>query len=769
LFPRERETERKALVLTHSLGFPRIGIARELKRAQEAYWKGEATEAQLQEVAKQLRLRHWLIQQESGLDLIPVGDFSFYDHVLDTTAMLGAVPDRFGSTTEQVDLPTYFRMARGEARIAAMEMSKWFDTNYHYIVPEFTLGQTFRYASTTLIDQVREARAAGIMVKPVLVGPFTFLKLGKSMVEGFDRYSHLDAILPIYAEVLQQLSAEAEWIQIDEPALVLDLSDREQDVFRRAYRHLIEKVSQAKILLATYFESLRENSVLVATPGIAAVHIDLVRGAKQLDSIISRLRRDQVLSIGVVDGRNIWRVDAEAAAAVVKNAVARLGLERVMVAPSCSLLHTPVDLDAETALDLELRSWLAFAKQKCAEVRMIADSVLGRDVAVGWNANQKAVRNRRASPRVVDPKVRARVTAVTEKMARRDSPHSERKKKQQARLNLPPLPTTTIGSFPQTTEVRQARNAVKPGEIDANAYREAMQGFIREAVDRQHELGLDVLVHGEAERNDMVEYFGEQLAGIGFTSNGWVQSYGSRCVKPPVIFGDVSRPWPMTVEWTKYAQSLTVKPMKGMLTGPVTILCWSFVRDDQSREATCRQIALAIRDEVLDLEAAGVPIIQVDEAALREGLPLRKADWDAYHKWAVESFKLATYGVADETQLHTHMCYSEFNDIVPWIAAMDADVISIEASRSKMELLKAFRKFDYPNDIGPGLYDIHSPRVPTAEEMASLLDQALEVIPAERLWTNPDCGLKTRGWPETLASLRNMVQVAKGQREAVAS
>jgi 5-methyltetrahydropteroyltriglutamate--homocysteine methyltransferase len=760
---------KEGIVLTHTLGFPRVGIDRELKKALEAYWKGESSADALITVGRELRLRHWKLQQRQGVDLIPVGDFSFYDHVLDTTAILGAVPERYGWSDGNIDLPTYFRMARGEDDIAAMEMSKWFDTNYHYLVPEFRPGQTFKLVSTQLLDQVKEAKDAGIRVKPALLGPVTYLKLGKSMVEGFDALDHLDAILAVYEQVLGKLAGQAEWIQIDEPALVLDLSEKEKAALKRAYERLSRASGASKIILATYFDSLGDNTALACSLPVAALHLDLVRAPRQLPTVLEQLGDNRVLSLGVVNGRNIWSVEADLALALIQDAVGEIGPDRVLIGTSCSLLHTPVDLDRETNLEHEIKIWLAFAKQKCHELQVLADAASGKkETAAALEHLRAGWRLRRGNARVVDPRVRQRISAITASMSKRRTPHVERKAKQEACLRLPPLPTTTIGSFPQTAEVRKTRADFKTGRINKDAYTATMHGFIKHAVDEQEKLGLDVLVHGEAERNDMVEYFGEQLEGICFTENGWVQSYGSRCVKPPIIFGDVSRPQPMTVQWTKYAQSLTKKPMKGMLTGPVTILCWSFVRDDQPRSETCRQIALAIRDEVQDLEKAGVSIIQVDEAALREGLPLRRTDWAEYLTWAVDCFKLATSGVKDETQLHTHMCYSEFNDIVEWIAKMDADVISIEASRSKMELLKAFKRFNYPNDVGPGIYDIHSPRVPSVEEMQELLNEALAVIPADRLWVNPDCGLKTRGWPETLASLRNMMAAATSARTKVA-
>lgn len=751
-------------MFTHTLGFPRIGQQRELKKSLEAYWKGEIAEADLQATARELRERHWRLQQQAGIDFVAVNDFSLYDHVLDTSVMLGAVPPRFAVGSTSATLAIYFRMARGEAAIAPLEMSKWFDTNYHYLVPEFSRGQQFSLQPQKLLEELAEAEKLGLRAKPVLLGPVTYLKLGKSVEPGFDRFAHLDAIVTEYEKLLRKLDGKVQWLQLDEPALVLDLSETERDAYEHAYRRLRAAAGRTKILLATYFEALRDNLELAISLETSALHIDLVRAPGQLQEVARRLRPHQSLSLGIVDGRNIWRVDATAAMATVQAARQWLGSDRLMIAPSCSLLHVPIDLSFETQLDPEIRSWLAFARQKCQEVKFLADAAEQKIDTVFLAENRVAWSSRRSSVRVTNPSVRQRTEKITAAMSHRTTPYTERKVKQQARLKLPLFPTTTIGSFPQTTEIRKARSEFNARKITREQYVALMQESIRLSVDRQHELGLDVLVHGEAERNDMVEYFGQQLEGICFTQQGWVQSYGSRCVKPPVIYGDVSRREPMTVEWTRYAQSLTSKPMKGMLTGPVTILCWSFVRDDQPRRDTCQQISLAIRDEVSDLEHAGISIIQVDEAALREGLPLRKAEWDDYLAWAVECFRLSTSGITDETQLHTHMCYSEFNDIVPWIAQMDADVISVEASRSRMELLEAFERFKYPSDIGPGVYDIHSPRVPSAAEIESLLTLALEVIPAERLWVNPDCGLKTRGWPETMASLRNMVEVARQMR-----
>jgi 5-methyltetrahydropteroyltriglutamate--homocysteine methyltransferase len=748
-------------MLTHTLGFPRIGLDRELKRAQENFWAGKIDQTALHAVASDLRMRHWQLQKDAGIDLIPVGDFSFYDQVLDTTAMLGNVPSRYEWDGDTVDLPTYFAMARGAQGIAAMELSKWFDTNYHYLVPEFTPDQTFKLSSTKLIDELNEALSQNINAKPVIVGPFTYIKLGKAMIDGFDRWDHVDAIVSVYEELLGKLEGKTQWLQIDEPALVLDLSQAEREAFKRIYPRLMQGAPGIRKILATYFGPLLENTAMACESGCDVLHVDLVYGPDQLDDVLMAMGENQVLSLGLVNGRNIWRVNADEALKTLKTVQKTLPSEQIMIGSSCSLLHVPVDLKGELKLDADLKSWLSFAKQKCEEIRLLGDAMQGKDVNAALQANREALKNRRNSFRVTNPQVQSRMAKVTDDMAQRNAPFSQRKTIQQDILNLPLLPTTTIGSFPQTADIRNVRRQYKHGEIDHTTYTKAMEDCIKQVVDHQHELGLDVLVHGEPERNDMVEYFGEQLSGIAFTQNGWVQSYGSRCVKPPVIFGDVSRPVPMTVDWARYAQSLTDKPMKGMLTGPITILCWSFVRDDQPRHVTCKQIALAIRDEVYDLEAAGIKIIQVDEAALREGLPLRRDQWDDYLEHAVEAFRLSSSCVADHTQIHTHMCYSEFNDIVDWIAQMDADVVSIEASRSKMELLKSFEKFAYPNDIGPGVYDIHSPRVPSKKQMVELLKQALDVLPADRLWVNPDCGLKTRAWHETLASLSNMVAAAQ--------
>lgn len=753
-------------MLTHTLGFSRMGKQRELKKALESFWKGESDAQHLRATASELRHRHWKLQQDAGIDLLPVGDFSLYDHMLDMSAMLGAIPERYGHTGGPVDLETYFLMARGGKKngqgVAAMEMSKWFDTNYHYIVPEFSAGQSFSPNSGKLLSELAEAKSAGLNVKAVLPGPFTYLHAGKSVTPGFNRFELLPALVEAYKDLVRELGELCSWIQFDEPVLALDLPPEfREGRFKEVYETLVREAGQAKVMASTYFGSVAHNLSELTDAPLAAVHLDMVRAPEQLESVLQALPQTTALSLGLVDGRNIWRVDADKALALLDKAVAALGPERVMLAASCSLLHVPVDLDDETALPADVRNWMAFGRQKCQELRKLADAASGKADEAWLRENREAWAARRAAPALRRPEVRQRLADVNEEMLARPLPYPERRAVQEKRFGLPLLPTTTIGSFPQTGDIRAARRDFKRGDMDEKTYVATMRACIQDVVSRQEELGLDVLVHGEPERNDMVEYFGEQLQGFCFTANGWVQSYGSRCVKPPVIYGDVSRERAMTVDWSAHAQSLTQKPMKGMLTGPVTILCWSFVRDDQPREETCRQIALAIRDEVLDLERAGLGMIQVDEPALREGAPLRKQDWDAYFRWAVDSFRLAANGAAAETQMHTHMCYSEFNDIVEWIAAMDADVISVEASRSRMELLEAFKTFAYPNEIGPGVYDIHSPRVPEVEEMVELLRKAAQVVPAQRLWVNPDCGLKTRGWEEATASLRNMVRAAE--------
>ncbi|GLR67082.1 5-methyltetrahydropteroyltriglutamate--homocysteine methyltransferase [Acidocella aquatica] len=710
------------MVTTHNLGFPRIGAKRELKFALEAYWKGQSSRDELQRTGAKLRAKHW--QDQAALDLVPVGDFSFYDQVLDTSFMLGNLPARVrGFHGDALD--NYFRVARGRSAagtdnhtaccggVAAGEMTKWFDTNYHYIVPEFDADTEFKLDASRLLAQLAEAKALGLKAKPVIIGPVTYLALGKAK-DGSDKLSLLPRLLPAYAKLLAALGAAgAEWVQIDEPILVTELDSAWQEAFHAAYQQL--NTGTVKLLLATYFGPLQDNLPLVAALPVQGVHLDAINARDEVKALIQASPAERIISLGVVNGRNIWKTDLEAALDWLEPVAKTLG-ERLWLAPSCSLLHVPVDLESEHKLDAEIRSWLAFAVQKLSEISVLATALAqGRGVVEQeLAANRAAIASRHASTRVNNPAVKAAVAAITAGLGRRRSPFAERAAKQHVLLNLPLYPTTTIGSFPQTKEIRLARSAFKAGTIDESAYTQAMRAEIEHSVREQEALGLDVLVHGEAERNDMVEYFGEQLDGYAFSQAGWVQSYGSRCVKPPILFGDISRPKAMTVEWISYAASLTDKPMKGMLTGPVTILNWSFVRDDQPRFVSCYQLALAIREEVLDLEKASVRIIQIDEAALREGLPLRKSQWQDYLDWAVESFRITANGVRDETQIHTHMCYSEFNDIIAAIAGMDADVITIETSRSDMELLDVFDSFNYPNQIGPGVYDIHSPNIPDA-------------------------------------------------------
>ncbi len=758
------------MLKTASLGFPRIGANRELKKAVESYWKKTSSAADLQKSAAEIRAKNWQTQKAAGIAFIPSNDFSFYDHILDTQALFGAVPERFNFAGGNVDLDLYFAMARGAQRdgidVTAMEMTKWFDTNYHYIVAEFKKDQKFKISSSKIFDEYLEAKNLGIETRPVILGPVSFLLLGKS-VDGSDKLALLDNLLGVYSELFKKLQEiGVKDVQIDEPFLVNDLSGDAVKAYLKAYAQIKQSAGSIKLHLATYFDNLSDNASLAFDLGCASVHVDLVRAPEQFAEVLNLVKADQSLSLGLVDGRNIWINNLENSISLVKKAVEKLGETRVIVAPSCSLIHTPVDLASETALDAELKSWLTFATQKLTEISAIAQAASGNEAAVQavLDANKAALLARKSSARIHDNAVKQRVAAIDESLMNRKSNFATRKRIQLDHIKLPLLPTTTIGSFPQTKEVRKFRADFKAGNISAAVYEKFVQEETTRTIRFQEEIGLDVLVHGEFERNDMVEYFGEQLKGFFFTKNGWVQSYGSRCVKPPVIFGDVSRPNPMTVEWAKYAQSQTKKIMKGMLTGPITILQWSFVRDDQPRKDTALQIAFAIRDEVSDLEKAGIKIVQIDEAALREGLPIRKSKWAAYLKWAVEAFRISASGVEDHTQIHTHMCYSEFNDIIAAIADMDADVISIETSRSQMDLLNAFVNFKYPNEIGPGVYDIHSPRVPRKEEMESLLRKALDVLKPEQIWVNPDCGLKTRDWPETKLALQQMVDATKAVR-----
>ncbi|MBE2894077.1 5-methyltetrahydropteroyltriglutamate--homocysteine S-methyltransferase [Spirabiliibacterium falconis] len=747
----------------HLSGFPRVGAKRELKFAQERYWRKELSEQDLLDLAKALREKNWKHQAQANADYVAVADFTFYDHILDLQVATGAIPARFGFDSQTLTLEQFFQLARGNKAQPAIEMTKWFDTNYHYLVPEFHKDTEFKANPAHYVQQVQEAKALGLTPKATLVGPISFLFLGKEKgKEAFDRLSLLPKLLPVYAEILSAVAnAGCEWIQIDEPILAVDLPQAWLDAFKDTYAQL-SKVD-AKLLLATYFGSVAEHAPLLKSLPVDGLHLDLVRAPEQIDAFKDY---DKVLSAGVIDGRNIWRANLNAVLDVLEPLKAQLG-DRLWIAPSCSLLHVPYDLSVETKLDQDLYSWLAFCLQKVDELRVLKTALNeGRSsVQADLDASQAAADARASSKAIHRPEVAARLKDLPANADQRKSPFAQRIKLQQAWLNLPLLPTTNIGSFPQTTEIRQARAAFKKGTLSAEDYETAMKKEIAYVVEQQEKLDLDVLVHGEAERNDMVEYFGELLDGYAFTKFGWVQSYGSRCVKPPIIFGDVVRPEPMTVSWSTYAQSLTKKPMKGMLTGPVTMLQWSFVRNDIPRSQVCKQIGLALNDEVLDLEKAGIKVIQIDEPAIREGLPLKRADWDEYLNWATEAFRLTSFGAEDSTQIHTHMCYSEFNDILPAIASMDADVITIETSRSDMELLTAFGDFKYPNDIGPGVYDIHSPRVPEASEIEHLLRKALDVIPAERLWVNPDCGLKTRAWPETHAALEVMVNVTKQLRK----
>ncbi|MCD6662276.1 MAG: 5-methyltetrahydropteroyltriglutamate--homocysteine S-methyltransferase [Comamonas sp.] len=762
----------------HNLGFPRIGAQRELKWALERYWKGQGQREQLLATAAELRQRHWAWQQ--GLAWVPVGDFSFYDQVLDMSFTLGNLPERVrGEPGDELD--DYFRVARGRSAdsaehghdghhrgcggVAAGEMTKWFDTNYHYIVPELTADTSFRLDASRLLAQLHEARAQGIPAKPVIIGPVTYLALAKAH-DGSSKLALLDRLLPVYAELLEALAGEGvQWVQIDEPLLVTELDADWQHAFNTAYHQL--KSSRVKILLASYFGALLDNKYLAAHLPVAGLHVDALASREDARQLIGLLPPHKVLSLGVIDGRNVWKTDLAALLDWLEPVAAQLG-DRLWLAPTCSLLHVPVDLDSEDRLDPEIKSWLAFALQKLGELRVLGRALdEGRAaVAAELASNARALASRRQSSRVHDAQVQQALAQVTPAMQQRHSPYAVRAPLQAGKLGLPAFPTTTIGSFPQTAEIRHARKEHKAARLSDAEYEKAMRAEIAHSVREQEALGLDVLVHGEAERNDMVEYFGEQLAGYAFSGHGWVQSYGSRCVKPPILYGDVKRRHAITVDWIRYAQSLTRRPVKGMLTGPVTMLNWSFARDDQPRSTTCRQLALALRGEVLDLEAAGICIIQIDEAAFREGLPLRHAQWQEYLGWAIAAFRLMANGVRDETQIHSHMCYSEFNDIIASIAAMDADVITIENSRSGMELLGAFEHFAYPNGIGPGVYDIHSPNVPTQASIAARMREAARRIPANQLWVNPDCGLKTRQWSEVVPSLAHMVAAARELREA---
>lgn len=752
-------------MLATNLGFPRVGAKRELKKALESFWAGDLSENDMLKAARDVRDQNWKMQEEAGLDVIPVNDFTLYDHVLDMAVLVGAVPDDYKKIGDVTSLDVYFAMARGKKDgVPALEMTKWFDTNYHYIVPVLSGDQQFALCGDKPVREFIDAREQGYKARPVILGPVSFLLLSKRDDQG-DPLALLDQLLPVYESLLQKLSsAGADWVQMDEPCLVLDLSHDAQAAYKKAYERLAK--SNIKILLATYFGGLRDHTKLTFSLPVDGVHVDLVRAPEQLEDVLKSVKKDQILSMGVVDGRNIWRTDLDQALAMVSHAVEKHKKDHVWVAASCSLLHSPIDLSHEQKMDPEIKNWLAFGKQKIEEIKAIVDAVYaGKAEGVAFDHSRAVVQSRKTSPRIHNVAVQERVAYLDRSTLKR-SDFATRRAAQKETLDLPGFPTTTIGSFPQTKEVRQARAAHRRGELSDQDYEVFLKQQVQEAIKFQEEIGIDMLVHGEFERNDMVEYFGEQLNGYVFSQNGWVQSYGSRCVKPPIIYGDVSRKNPMTVAWSAYAQSLTTKPVKGMLTGPVTMLQWSFVRDDQPRSTTCTQIALAIHDEAVDLERAGIKAIQIDEPAVREGLPLARAQWDDYLRWAIDCFRLSASGVQDDTQIHTHMCYCEFNDIIDEIGALDADVISIETSRSQMELLNAFVAYQYPNEIGPGVYDIHSPRVPDVGEMVDLLHKAKNVLSPDQIWVNPDCGLKTRGWQETKAALIAMVQAARELRRA---
>ena len=764
------------MIKTHVLGYPRIGAKRETKKVCERYWAGKVNLQDLIDTGKEQRQYNWQVQKEAGIDLVPVNDFSFYDHILDTSLMVGAIPERFQDLKHLGLYDLYFAMARGYQKegkdLIPVEMTKWFDTNYHYLVPEFYKNQKFEYYSRKALEEFKEAREFGVNPKPVLTGPVTYLLLGKEKEEGFDRLELADALLDVYAQIIKDLRNEgAEWIQFDEPFLVQDLTDKQKAVYKEVYNKLREWFPSMKFLMATYFEGLYDNMNLAVSLPMDALHLDLVRDPGQLDDVLKEAPANLTLSLGLVDGRSIWRNNYEKSLEYIEKAQQKRDDDKLLISASSSLLHVPYDLDLEDDeknLPPEIKNWMAFAKQKLNEIGTLAnlaDPVKAKEVEHLFEENKQAIESKKNSSLIHRKSVRSRMESVDRDSMSRNSDFAERQKKQVEELNLPEFPTTTIGSFPQTKDIRQLRRQYKKNEISKEEYERQLKQKTEEVIRKQEEAGLDVLVHGEFERNDMVEYFGEQLEGFVFTKNGWVQSYGSRGVKPPIIFGDVEREEPMTVDWSSFAQSITDRKVKGMLTGPVTILQWSFVRNDQPRKDTAFQLALAIRDEVVDLEKAGIKLIQIDEPAFREGLPLRKKDRNEYLDWAVKAFRLASSGVKDHTQIHTHMCYSEFNNIMKNIAELDADVITIEASRSQMELLEAFGDYEYPNEIGPGVYDIHSPRVPSQEEVEDLLQKAARVIPKRNLWVNPDCGLKTRKWDETWPSLENMVKAAKKLRK----
>lgn len=751
------------IISNHTLGFPRIGLNRELKKAQEAYWSGNIAKEDLLSTGSELRKNHWEIQKNAGIDYIPVGDFSWYDHVLNISMMLGNIPDRHLNPDKSIDLDCLFRVARGNSpNISASEMTKWFNTNYHYIVPEFDKKRALNFSWKQILDETDEALSLGYKVKPILLGPITYLWLGKVKGKYFDRLEMLEKILPIYKYVLNELSKrDIEFVQVDEPALVLDLPEHWKQSYLYAYDYLY---GSSKILLATYFDNIEHNIEFIRNLPIYGIHIDLIFGKYDLFSFNSTLPKDWILSLGIVNGRNIWKSNLLKWFKTISTILPFR--KKILIGSSCSLLHCPIDLDAEKNLSEDIKKWFSFAVQKCQELSLLSNA-LNKNNTTFIEKWSLPIYDRAFSNKVHNPKVQKRLSKIFNKTFKRVDSYNIRSKEQKKKFNLPFFPTTTIGSFPQTQSIRKLRRHYKEGLVSYKEYEKGIKENIKEVVKFQEQLDIDVLVHGEAERNDMVEYFGENLEGFVFTDNGWVQSYGSRCVKPPIIIGDISRPKSITVKWSKYAQSLTNKPMKGMLTGPVTILFWSFPREDISLEKIAMQIALVLNDEVLDLEKEKIEIIQIDEPALREGLPLRKSLWDKYLSWAVNSFRLSSYGVKNTTQIHTHMCYCEFNDIMSSIALLDADVITIETARSDMELLQAFKEFKYPNEVGPGVYDIHSPNIPDINSISILLHKAINYIPLDRIWINPDCGLKTRNWIETELALKNMVQVAKSMRTKI--
>jgi len=750
------------MIQVASIGYPRIGPKRELKKALEQFWKGEIKEQDLHAVAKDLRKQNWQTQKDNGVDLISSNDFSFYDQVLDVICLLGAIPKRYKWDGNEVTLKTYFAMARGsqtsELDVPALEMTKWFDTNYHYLVPELSKNQEFKISSNKPFAEYEEAKQAGFDTKPVILGPLTFLSLSKG-IDGSNTIDLLGKIVPVYKEIIKKFAElGAQWIQIDEPILVKDLDANTVSKIKATLNELKQAAGSSKILLTTYFEDLNEDvQKEVFDSNVDVVHLDLVRGTKNQEYVKNSSKK---LSLGLVDGRNVWKANLQEKINFIKNNTSG----DVIISSSCPLLHSPYDLDLEQKVPSEIKRWLSFAKQKLQELNIIKGYINEGSHKTELDQNISDVENRKTSTLIHDDAVKNRIKTIDKSIIDRKLGYAERAKVQKNIFALPKYPTTTIGSFPQTTDVRQARAKFKRGELDEQSYEKFLEEKTIDTIRKQEQIGIDVIVHGEFERNDMVEYFGEQLKGFTFTSSGFVQSYGSRCVKPPIIFGNVSRPHAMTVRWSKFAQEQTKQIVKGMLTGPITILQWSFVRDDQPRKFTAQEIAFAIRDEVEDLEKNGIRMIQIDEPALREGLPLKKKNWKEYLNWSVDCFKISAAVVKNETQIHTHMCYAEFEDIIDSIAALDADVISIETSRSRMELLTTFEKFKYPNEVGPGVYDIHSPRVPSTEEMKELIQKASKLIDPTRIWVNPDCGLKTRGWPETIDALTKMVNAAKELR-----